>query len=176
MSALAGTATISGTNGALAGVNVEQLLRRLERRPLSGGNELRTGRTPYDRIAIALNVMNGTVSVQDVAIDGPAMKLAVMGTASIPTRALDLTGTATLLAPTTGGGFDLPFIVQGSWDDPVVLPDPQILIRRSGAAAPLLNAVRKNNARDTVRSAVERITGRPSSPADAATPVAQPGQ
>ena len=87
-----------------------------------------------------------------------------------------MAGTATLLAPTTGGGFDLPFIVQGSWDDPVVLPDPQILIRRSGAAAPLLNAVRKNNARDTVRSAVERITGRPSGPAEGATPVAQPGQ
>jgi AsmA protein len=173
---LTGTATITGTNGALAGINVEQLLRRLERRPLSGGNELRSGRTPYDRIAIALNVANGTVSVQDVAIEGPAMKLAVAGTASIPTRALDLAGTATLLAPTTGGGFDLPFIVQGSWDDPVVLPDPQILIRRSGAAAPLLNAVRKNNARDTVRSAVERITGRPSGPADGATPVAQPGQ
>ena len=174
---LAGSATITGTNGALAGINVEQLLRRLERRPLSGGNELRSGRTPYDRIAIALNVANGTVSVQDVAIEGPAMKLAVAGTASIPTRALDLAGTATLLAPTTGGGFDLPFIVQGSWDDPVVLPDPQILIRRSGAAAPLLNAVRKNNARDTVRSAVERITGRPSGPAEGATPVvAQPGQ
>ena len=173
---LAGTATITGTNGALAGVNVEQLLRRLERRPLSGGNELRSGRTPYDRIAIGLSVANGTVSLQDVAIEGPAMKLAVAGTASIPTRALDLAGIATLLAPTTGGGFDLPFIVQGSWDDPVVLPDPQILIRRSGAAAPLLNAVRKNNPRDTVRSAVERITGRPAGPAEGATPVAQPGQ
>ena len=172
---LTGTATVTGTNGALAGVNVEQLLRRLERRPLSGGNELRSGRTPYDRIAIALNVANGTVSVQDVTIEGPSVKLAVAGTASIPTRAIDLAGTATLLAPTTGGGFDLPFIVQGSWDDPLVLPDPQILIRRSGAAAPLLNAVRKNNARDTVRSAVDRITGRPGS-ADGATPVAQPGQ
>ncbi len=173
---LAGTATITGTNGALAGINVEQLLRRLERRPLSGGNELRSGRTPYDRIAVALNVANGTVSVQDVAIEGPTVKLAVAGTASIPTRGLDLTGTATLLAPTTGGGFDLPFIIHGSWDDPVVLPDPQILIRRSGAAAPLLNAVRKNNARDSVRSAVDRITGRPSGSADGATPVAQPGQ
>ena len=173
---LAGTATITGTNGALAGINVEQLLRRLERRPLSAGNELRSGRTPYDRIAIALNVANGTVAVQDVAIEGPTVKLAVAGTASIPTRALDLAGTATLLAPTTGGGFDLPFIIHGSWDDPVVLPDPQILIRRSGAAAPLLNAVRKNNARDTVRSAVDRITGRPSGSADGAAPVAQPGQ
>ena len=33
-----------------------------------------------------------------------------------------------------------------------MLPDPEALIRRSGAAAPLLNAVRERNARDAVRS------------------------
>ena len=43
---LSGTANLTGANGALAGINVEQLLRRLERRPLSGGGEFRTGRTP----------------------------------------------------------------------------------------------------------------------------------
>jgi AsmA protein len=53
----------------------------------------------------------------------------------------------------------LPFIVQGSWDDPIMLPDPEALIRRSGAAAPLLNAVRERRARESVRSAVERLTG-----------------
>ncbi|MFY9598893.1 MAG: AsmA family protein, partial [Pseudolabrys sp.] len=47
---LNGTATLTGSNGALAGLNVEQLLRRLERRPLSGGGEFRSGRTPYDKI------------------------------------------------------------------------------------------------------------------------------
>jgi AsmA protein len=39
------------------------------------------------------------------------------------------------------------------------LPDPEALIRRSGAAAPLLNAVRERRARDSVRSAIERLTG-----------------
>jgi AsmA protein len=169
---LSGTANLTGGTGALVGINAEQLLRRLERRPLSGGNELRSGRTPYDRIAMALTLDKGAISVQEVALDGPAVKLALAGTASVPGRALDLTGTATLLAPNTGGGFELPFVVQGSWDDPIVLPDPQILIRRSGAAAPLLNAVRKNsNARDAVRSAVERLTGRPVAP-ESATPAA----
>ena len=50
---LNGTANLVGTDGALAGLNVEQLLRRLERRPLSGGGEFRSGRTPYDKIAVA---------------------------------------------------------------------------------------------------------------------------
>jgi AsmA protein len=55
----------------------------------------------------------------------------------------------------------LPFIVQGSWDDPIMLPDAEALIRRSGAAAPLLDAVRDRRARDAARSVLERLTGRP---------------
>src|SRR5690606_20852021 len=35
---LAGTATLIGHDGAISGFNVEQLLKRLERRPLSGGH------------------------------------------------------------------------------------------------------------------------------------------
>ena len=158
---LNGTANLTGTNGALAGLNVEQLLRRLERRPLSGGGEFRTGRTPYEKIAIALKVANGTVTVDDVTIEGAAVKLALAGTASIPERELDLKGTAALVAPPRPGAtaFELPFIVQGSWDDPIMLPDPEALIRRSGAAAPLSRALQERNARDSVRRAIDRLTG-----------------
>ena len=35
-------------------------------------------------------------------------------------------------------GFELPFVVQGPWDDPLMLPDTDLLLRRSGAAAPVL--------------------------------------
>ena len=34
--------------------------------------------------------------------------------------------------------FELPFVVNGPWDDAIILPDPQSLIKRSGAAQPLL--------------------------------------
>ena len=93
-------------------------------------------------------------------IEGSAVKLALAGSASIPERELDLKGTAALTPSRPGAPvFELPFIVQGSWDDPIMLPDPEALIRRSGAAAPLLNAVRERSARDAVRSVIERLTG-----------------
>jgi AsmA protein len=82
----------------------------------------------------------------------------VAGTASIPERDLDLKGTARLVgthAANVASDFELPFVVQGPWDDPIMLPDAESLIRRSGAAAPLLDAVRDRN---TVRSAIERLT------------------
>lgn len=170
---LNGTAGLNGLNGALAGLNVEQLLRRLERRPLSGGGEFRSGKTPYDRITVALKIVKGTVTVEDMKVEGAAVRLALAGTASIPERELDLKGSAALTTTAKPGAmpFELPFIVQGSWDDPIMLPDPEALIRRSGAAAPLLNAVKERSARDAVRSAIERLTG--GQPAAEATPAAE---
>jgi AsmA protein len=135
------------------------LLRRLERRPLSGGSEIRTGRTPYEKLTVMLKIAQGIANVEDASLEGASLRLGMVGSASIPMRDLDLRGTASLISASTEGGFDLPFVVQGPWDDPIVLPDPQILIRRSGAAAPLLDAVKDRRTRDAVRSAIEKMTG-----------------
>ena len=157
---LTGSANLMGENGALVGLNVEQLLHRLERRPLAGNGEFRSGRTPYSKINIALKIAQGMAKVEEMTIVGPTVKVTLTGSASIPARELDLTGTAALIAASRPGTqpFELPFIVQGSWDDPIMLPDAEALIRRSGAAAPLLNAARERNARDAVRSVLDRLT------------------
>jgi AsmA protein len=170
--ALNGTASVTAHSGALSGINVEQLLRRLQRRPLSGSGDFRSGSTPFDELAINLKIDRGTVSVDDMHIDGPSVKLAVGGQASVPTRDLDLKGMATLISTASADEFDLPFVVQGPWDDPIMLPDPQALIRRSGAAAPLLDAAKTHNASDAVRSVIDQLLASPSSsvPAPAVSP------
>jgi AsmA protein len=175
---LNGTATLSSRKGAIAGFNVEQLLRRIERRPLSGGGMLRMGKTPYDTLTVNLKITNGIANVQDVRMEGSAVGLALTGSASIPARELDLKGTASLLTSGASGpaallpSFELPFMVQGPWDDPIMLPDPEILMQRSGAAAPLLDAARNRGAPDAVRSAIERLTGtaRPAAPTPETAP------
>jgi len=170
---LNGTASLTAHDGALVGLNVEQLLRRLERRPLSGNGDFRSGRTPYDQLVLNLAIDHGVVAVQDMHIDGPAVRLAVGGQASVPLRDLDLKGTATLISSATTNEFELPFVVQGRWDDPIMLPDPQSLIRHSGAAAPLLDAVKGRTAGDAVRSVIDQLMAAP--PAEpAAAPAAAP--
>lgn len=172
--ALNGTATLSSRKGAIAGFDVEQLLRRIERRPLSGGGEFRTGRTPYETLTVNLKIVQGVASVEDVRMEGSTVGLALTGSASIPERELDLRGTASLWSNGTAAAnaavpaFELPFMVQGPWDDPIMLPDPQSRMQRSGAAAPLLDAVRNLGPRDAVRSAIERLTG--AAPAQPAPP------
>ncbi|OIQ72871.1 AsmA family protein [mine drainage metagenome] len=157
---LDGTATLTGHDGAISGFNVEQLLKRLERRPLSGGGNLRSGSTPYDKMTVAVKFSEGTATAEDIRVEGPTTRLTMTGTASVPAREFDLKGTASLTtAAGAAPGFDLPFVVQGPWDDPLIFPDPESLIRRSPASAPLLDAVKDRKTRDAVKSVLERFTG-----------------
>ncbi len=177
---LNGEATLTSTKGALTGLNVEQLLRRLERRPLSGGSEFRSGRTPFEELSVRMKIAQGNVTVEDVNLRGPAVRLDIAGEASIPGRDLDLKGVATLVSASANTKpFELPFAVQGPWDDPLLLPDAQILIQRSGAAAPLLEALRARRDAARVPPAATPAVQPPDSPAinqpvPAAPPSAKP--
>jgi AsmA protein len=175
-SSLDGTATLTGHDGAIAGFNVEQLLKRLERRPLSGGGSFRGGSTPFDNLNVAVKFADGLATAEDIRIEGPAARITLTGNASVPNREYDLKGVASLTSTPSGDkAFDLPFVVQGPWDDPLVFPDPDILIRRSPGAAQLLESVKDRKTRDAVRSVIERFTGgaRPATP-DAAAPASAP--
>jgi len=173
---LDGTANLTGHDGAIAGINVEQLLKRLERRPLSGAGNFRSGSTPYDTLTVALKFSGGTATADDIRVDGPAARLTLTGTASVPAREYDLKGVASLVsAPNSAPGFELPFVVQGPWDDPLIFPDPESLIRRSPASQPLLDAVKDRKTRDAVQSVLEHLSvggKKPAAPAAAAPPPA----
>ena len=169
---LDGTAVLTGHDGAISGFNVEQLLKRLERRPLSGGGNFRNGTTPYDNLTIAVKFSDGIATAEDIRIEGPAARITLSGTASVPAREYDMKGVASLNTVANAPlGFVLPFVVQGPWDDPLIFPDPESLIRRSPASAPLLDAVKDRKTRDAVRSVLERFTGGGAKPEpDTATP------
>jgi AsmA protein len=178
-SSLDGTATLTGHDGAISGFNVEQLLKRLERRPLSGAGNFRQGSTPYDSIMVSVRFADGIATAEDVRVDSPTSRLTLTGTASVPAREYDLKGIASLISTSSGSpGFELPFVVQGPWDDPLIFPDPESLIRRSPASEPLLDAVKDKKTRDAVKSVIDRFTGgglrRPAPEAPAAVEAAKP--
>ncbi len=173
--ALNGSASLIGRQGSLTGINIEQLLRRLERRPLSGTGDFRAGRTPFEKLTATFKITRGEAVIEEMRIEGPKVRLGVVGSASIPGREFDLRGVAALVPSGPGDAppaFELPFVVQGPWDDPIMLPDTQMLILRSPVASPLLEAVKNRNTRDTVRSAIERLTGT----APSAPPAVKPAQ
>lgn len=160
---LSGQAQLTMAKGALSGINAEAVLRRLERRPLSGTGDLRGGRTPFEKLAANLRIEKGVAKLADLDIESPILKIKLTGDTSIGRRELELRGTASLVRQPQPGtpqvAFDLPFMIQGSWDNPYLLPDPEALIRHSGAAAPLLDAVRGRAAREAMRNVIETVTG-----------------
>jgi AsmA protein len=156
-----GSAKLVGRQGAMVGLNVEQLLRRLERRPLSGTGDFRNGRTPFEKLNVDIKIALGVATVENVNLEGSKVRLGLGGQASIPARDFDLRGVAALAssgAADAQPAFELPFVVQGQWEDPIILPDTQSLMQRSPLASPLLNALKsRGNSKDTVRDALERL-------------------
>src|SRR5262249_45534445 len=136
--------------------------------------DFRNGRTPFDKLTATLKIASGIATIDDVHLEGSKVRLGLAGSASITGRDFDLHGTAALASTNSGEtppAFQLPFLGQGPWDDPIMLPDPQARRQRSPLASPLLNAVKNRSTRDTVRSAIEKLTGGAiSPPAGAPTP------
>lgn len=173
---LDGSATLIGHDGAIAGFNAEQLLKRLERRPLSGAGNFRSGSTPYSSLTVALKFADGIATLDDVQIDGPA-RVTLTGSASVPDREFNLKGIAKLTTSDAASGFELPFMVQGPWDDPLIFPDPDALLRRSPATAPLVaplaDQLKDPKARDVINNVIQQLTGG-RKPPDAALPANAP--
>lgn len=168
MQSLAGYVQLSGENGSVLGIDVAQVLGRIERRPLSGSGDLRGGRTSFDTLSTKISLADGTASIDEATMTGKQVNLSLSGLISVPRRDIDLKGDAILLAPPAPGMdrpkpmFELPFMVRGPWNGAIVVLDPQVLIRRSGAAQPLLDAARsRGESEATVRSAIEQLA-RPS--------------
>ena len=106
-------------------------------------------------------------------LESATSRVTLTGTIAVPNREYDLKGVASLISAQKGeSNFDLPFVVSGPWDDPLIFPEAESLIRRSTTVAPLLDALKGGKAGDTVRSVIERLTGtRPPAPtSDAAAP------
>lgn len=139
MAGLGGQASFGMADGSMLGVDLVEMMRRIERRPLAIRNEPRGGRTAFDRASATFAVAGGVARTTDARIEGGSLTILLGGAAGIANRSLDLKGEAVLAAPADGTApFRLPFTVTGDWDQPEVEPDAEALIRRSGAAAPLL--------------------------------------
>ncbi|MEP9377773.1 AsmA-like C-terminal region-containing protein [Aquabacter sp. CN5-332] len=161
---LSGNVALRVSNGAIAGIDIGQVMRRIERRPLSGGGDLRGGRTPFEQLGAKIFIADGIATLQQAHMEGKQVLLSLEGEVAVGSRDIDLQGRAVLLPAGSGTSdrqaapFDLPFIVQGPWSSPYVMLDPKSLIQRSGAAQPLLDAVRNKGVGEAaVRSVIEQL-------------------
>lgn len=157
---LAGTVALNSDSGDIVGFDVAQLLRRIQRQPLSAAADPRGGRTPFTQLQVQASLRHGLATVETMAIDGGQVHLDMDGTIDVAQRSLDLSGEATLKSPPKGNeseGISLPFLVEGPWIAPRIMADPLSLIERSGAAQPLLEAVKSRKAGAAIHTMIEKL-------------------
>ncbi len=136
LSSLRGSVALSLRGGEIAGLDIEQALRRIERRPLSIASELRGGRTPFDTADLAVTIDKGVAIVERAEGAGAGVAFTLSGATTLSTRDLAMR----FLAWPVGGPSDatkLAMAIRGSWDAPDLVLDTTSLIQRSRAAAPL---------------------------------------
>ena len=137
---LRGSAQFNVQHGEVVGIDLEQALRRVEKRPLSVALEVRAGRTTFDTFAGGLSFGDDKAKLQNVRLAGPGAKVDLSGETLLGERALAIKAVAQQAgsdgAPTAGGA-RLTMNVEGYWDEPHLVLDVDSLVRRSEAAAPL---------------------------------------
>ena len=143
------------------GLNVEQLLRRLERRPLSGTGDFRNGRTPFEKLTADFKIVGGVATAETVDLEGSKVRLGLTGSASIPARDFDLRGVAALAS--TNAADAPPRSNCRSWCRAPGMtrfccPTPRPYPALPGGE-PAVERGAQPQHRDTVRSAIERLTG-----------------
>lgn len=128
--ALQGTVQFAGSNGAVQGINLVEAVRALRNGKF--GNLLTGaagGQTKFTAFTSDYRIDNGVARTNNVILEGPDLAMTGAGQADLMTQTLDYRMRARILdssnvLPTGEKAVlvDLPIIIKGPWQKPLVLP------------------------------------------------------
>jgi AsmA protein len=84
-----------------------------------------SARTPFDQAQFGIKITKGVAEIEQGLVDGPAGHLLVSGSATLPTRKLDLRAVVLPLVPDeplSNAAQNHNISVRGPWDHPLVAP------------------------------------------------------
>ena len=136
---------VSVENGEVYGLDLDLAFRRMERRPLTAGADMRTGRTGFELLATKFNIVQGAADIEEGVARDARLTTYFSGHAQIAERTVDIHASASRQTVGDGAPLQLGFSLSGGWDDAALAPDALGLINRSDAAAPLLPRATGNN-------------------------------
>ncbi len=124
VSALGGSASLTMAQGGLAGVNLEEALRRSQRRPIDVARDMRIGGTTFDKLALELALGSGVVHVVNGELAAQGVAANLQGQIDLPGQSWDLRVNTMQI---DGNGQESPdaahlsFDIKGPWSSPTVL-------------------------------------------------------
>jgi len=129
-SMLKGSAELRFTDGAVRGINIAQMLRKLGTATLSGWDEQPEQKTDFSELSATFTIMDGIAETRDLKLASPALRVTGAGEADILRRALDFKIEPKVVASLEGQGGEseltglpVPVIVKGPWAKPKIYPD-----------------------------------------------------
>jgi AsmA protein len=132
-----GKTSLTVKNGELIGIGLNDVLKRIEKRPLATSLDWRGGRTAFDVAHVSLNIGSGIGEITEGRLSAPTLQTTLQGHVSLVDRALDIKALVDPTTPSTALSPMIVFDVSGAWDAVRISPDAKSLIQRSGAAKPL---------------------------------------
>jgi AsmA protein len=123
MQTLQGNATISISDGAFPGIDLDQVSRSLADNTFDLSVLESGGETALRSLDTEITAQDGYLSVSSLQIVSEATQLSMSGQSSLETRALALSGIAQLVDGTEEPLLEVPFEVRGTWASPIILPD-----------------------------------------------------
>lgn len=140
-SRLDGRGELDIEKGEIYGLDLGLAFRRMERRPLTAGLELRSGRTSFANLTAKFSIVQGVAEIEEGVARADPITTYFSGRAQIAERTLDMHAAASRASANSAGEaspMQLGFSITGGWGETTVAPDALGLIHRSDAAAPLL--------------------------------------
>jgi AsmA protein len=131
VSSLQGTAKVNFTEGALRGIDLNDMVQSLLHRILSGWQESGNGKTQFSTFSASFDIQNGRARTKDLQFAGPHIRLAATGTADLTRQTLNFRTDPKLTTErndSDGGknwSIGVPVTIKGTWSQPKIYPELQ---------------------------------------------------
>ncbi len=123
VSHLNGTASLVLKEGSLAGINLEEALRRSQRRQADLSRDVGVGETAFDRLALSALVGDGVVHISEGLLEARGLSAALKGSVDLPLQTFNLAVDATQTDASGQASKDaaqLNLTLSGPWNTPVL--------------------------------------------------------
>ncbi len=135
ISMLRGSGNVKFENGAIEGINVAQMIRRLKKGSLQGWSRGAQVKTDFSILTGSFKISDGIVSNRDLKMIGPLVRLQGSGIVDLPGQWLDYKARPKLVASLKGQGgredrkgLVIPVKIKGPWDNPKIIPDLKAML------------------------------------------------
>lgn len=151
---LQGEAEMRMRDGALEGLDLPEILARLQDGDISEPERREGDQTRFTQLAATWAIQQGMAETADLRLEGPYLSAKGAGTVDLRRERIDMRLKPRIAARTgeaeAAEAMEVPLVVAGRWDEPKIYPDVQEVLK---------DPQKSLGAAKNFGKAVERITG-----------------